>query len=743
MGVLATGSPSSQVTPMARTKSSSTSSKKPTTPPPTWDEQLISKLMPYRLEMVGLLLFILAVITILALLDFTESNWLTWWTGLLTQIFGWGALALSLIAAGAGIHMMLRKVQRPYHVRPTQVIGLELILLPALALTNQISGATMVDAYQGQAGGLVGWALSEPLLDFLGPVLTGLLYISLVVWGFSLLVGLKWHTVHQALWRSSRRAGNWAEQVAPPERADPPHRLLPLPDPSPPQTESRTLPEPMVLPLNRQRDRRLPPISLLESGSATNVDDGEVQGKKETIERTLADFGIPAEVTQIRRGPAVTQYGVAPGYIERTGPDGEISLHKIRIGQIASLRRDLALALAAPRLRIQAPIPGRGVVGIEVPNEHVNLVRLRDVIESAEFRKLKAPLAVGLGRNVSGETEAVDMTKLPHLLIAGTTGSGKSICINAFISCLVFNNTPEQLQIIMIDPKKVELIRFNGLPHLVGKVEVEADRAVGVLRWLTAEMDRRYETFAQVGVRNLNGYNQYVQQQNSQAQPLPYIAVFIDELADLMYVYPGDVERTLCRLAQMARATGIHLVVATQRPSTDVITGLIKANFPARLSFSVASGIDSRVILDSIGAEQLLGRGDMLFLAPDASGPMRVQGVFVTDSEVEQVVTFWKKMRPEHTAGDPPWETLIAKHALLDETDTLLESAIELAQTNDQLSASFLQRRLRLGYPRAARIMEHLFEMGLVEDPKTGGKTRKTYTDEDDDPLDRILSERD
>ena len=729
---------------MARSKSTSTPSKKPATPPPTWDEQLIGKLMPYRLEIVGLLVFILAVITILALLDFTNSNWLTWWTGLLTQIFGWGAMALSLIAAGTGIHIMLRKVERPYQVRPTQIIGLELILLPALALTNQISGATMIDAYQGQAGGLVGWALSEPLLDFLGPVLTGLLYISLLVWGFSLLIGLKWHTVHRVLWRISHRIGNWAAQVAPPEREDPPQPLPSPQYPAPqPQIQSAALPEPAEPASNRKRDRRLPPISLLESGTATSVDDGEVQGKKETIEHTLADFGIPAEVTQIRRGPAVTQYGVSPGYIERTGPDGEISLQKIRIGQIASLRRDLALALAAPRLRIQAPIPGRGVVGIEVPNEQVNLVRLRDVIESSEFRNLKAPLAVGLGRNVSGETEAVDMTKLPHLLIAGTTGSGKSICINAFISCLVFNNTPEQLQIIMIDPKKVELIRFNGLPHLVGKVEVEADRAVGVLRWLTAEMDRRYETFAQVGVRNLKSYNQHIRKQNSQAQPLPYIAVFIDELADLMYVYPGDVERTLCRLAQMARATGIHLVVATQRPSTDVITGLIKANFPARLSFSVASGIDSRVILDSIGAEQLLGRGDMLFLAPDASGPMRVQGVFVTDDEVEHVVTFWKKMRPEHTAGDPPWESLIAKHALLDETDTLLESAIELAQTNDHLSASFLQRRLRLGYPRAARIMEHLFEMGLVEDPKTGGKTRKTYTDEDDDPLNRILSERD
>ena len=730
---------------MARTKSSSTPSKKPSSPPPTWDERLISKLMPYRLELVGVLLFLLAVITFLALLGITKSDWLVWWTSLLYQAFGWGAYVLSLLLAATGIHMILRKVERPYHIRPAQVIGLELILLPALALSYQFSGATLVDAYQGKGGGLIGWALSEPLLEFLGPFLTGFLHFTLLAWGVALLVGLQWHAVHRVLWRISRRSGNWAAEVAPPKREErtPAETSVAIAAPAAvQQTAPLTNLTPIPVDVRKQRDRRLPPITLLERGTSGAVDDNEVNYKKETIERTLADFGIPAEVTQVRRGPAVTQYGVLPGYIERIGPDGEIKQHKVRIGQIASLRRDLALALAAPRIRIQAPIPGRGVVGIEVPNDEVNLVRLRDVIESEEFRGVKATLAVGLGRDVSGETVAVDLAKLPHLLIAGTTGSGKSVCINAFVSCLVFNNTPEQLQLIMIDPKKVELIRFNGLPHLIGNVEVDADRAVGVLRWLTAEMDRRYEVFAQAGARNLSGYNRRKREQDIDADPLPQIVVFIDELADLMYMYPGDVERTLCRLAQMARATGIHLVVATQRPSTDVITGLIKANFPSRLSFSVASGIDSRVILDSIGAEQLLGRGDMLFLAPDASGPMRIQGVFVTDMETEQLVTFWRKMRPEHVPGDPPWETLIAKYALLDETDTLLEAAIDLAKKNDHLSASYLQRQLRLGYPRAARLMEHLYEMGLVDDPKSGGQTRKTYTDENDNPLDRILSER-
>ncbi|MFL7839787.1 MAG: DNA translocase FtsK [Candidatus Promineifilaceae bacterium] len=727
---------------MARSKTTTSRSRKKTPPPVTWDEKIINKLMPYRVEMAGILIFLLAVVTILALFGVTNSSWLSWWTSLLDQTFGWGAVALCLMAAAAGIHISLRKVERPYEIRPAQVIGLELILLTALALSHQLSGGDLVDAYQGEGGGLVGWALSEPPIDFLGPVLTGILYLALFSWGIMLLLGLRWHDVRYALDGVSGKLGSWAARIAPSEV---PPTVSKVP---PPRVEPTVSPPVSVVEVSEpaaeriRRSRQLPSTDILERGIAIGVNEREVVQNKETIETALADFGIPAEVTQIRRGPAVTQYGVLPGYIERTGPDGEIRMHKVRIGQIASLRRDLALALAAPRLRIQAPVPGRGVVGVEVPNEKVYLVRLRDIVESEQFAKIKAPLTMALGRDVSGAPVAVDLGKLPHLLIAGTTGSGKSVCINSFVSCLVFNNPPERLRLIMIDPKKVEFMRFNGLPHLIGQVEVEADRAVGVLRWLTAEMDRRYELFAKVGARNLNGYNRRAAKQDDDGEPLPFIAVFIDELADLMHTYPGDVERTLCRLAQMARATGIHLVVATQRPSTDVITGLIKANFPARLSFAVASGMDSRVILDTVGAEHLLGKGDMLYLSPDASGPARIQGVFISDKELEQLVSYWQTMRPDFEPGDPPWETLVAKYALLNETDTLLEAAIELAQKNDSISASYLQRRLRLGYPRAARLMEHLYEMGLVEDPKTGGKTRKTLTDEDDDPLDRMLSER-
>jgi S-DNA-T family DNA segregation ATPase FtsK/SpoIIIE len=370
------------------------------------------------------------------------------------------------------------------------------------------------------------------------------------------------------------------------------------------------------------------------------------------------------------------------------------------------------------------------------------VVRLRSLLETSPFLQGKSPTLIALGADVSGGPVITDLTKLPHLLIAGTTGSGKSVCLNATIACLVCNNTPEQLRFVMIDPKKVELIRYSGLPHLLGKVEVEAERALGVLKWLTGEMDRRYQAFAQLGARNLVTYNRKIARYPN-VHPLPTIAVIIDELADLMGLYPAEVEPALCRLAQMARATGIHLIVATQRPSIDVITGLIKANFPARISFAVASGVDSRVVLDTVGAENLLGRGDMLFLSPDASSPMRVQGCFLDDAEIDSLVSHWRQAMPTETVPEGPWEHLIERQTFVDDRDEMLEQAIELAQKYDMVSTSMLQRRLRVGYPRAARLMETLHEMGLVEDPKQGGRTRRSFTQEGEDPIGQALSSSD
>jgi S-DNA-T family DNA segregation ATPase FtsK/SpoIIIE len=327
-----------------------------------------------------------------------------------------------------------------------------------------------------------------------------------------------------------------------------------------------------------------------------------------------------------------------------------------------------------------------------------------------------------------------DLATMPHLLIAGTTGSGKSVCIAAFTTCLAMNNTPEDLRIVMIDPKMVELVRFNGLPHLYGKVETDLDRILGVLRWVVTEMDRRYMVLEQSRSRNIDTFNRKARRRGSAA--MPRIVVMIDELADLMMSAPDATEHTLVRLAQMARATGIHLVVATQRPSTDVVTGLIKANFPARMSFAVASSVDSRVILDTPGAEHLLGRGDMLFLPPEAGSPIRVQGAWVTDQEVERVITWWQKSYVEGEEETPPWDDMLEQEAVLAERDQLVEKAIRLVARTQRASASMLQRQLRIGYPRAARLMDELEELGVVGPSQSGGRDREVLIDPDADAAD-------
>jgi S-DNA-T family DNA segregation ATPase FtsK/SpoIIIE len=455
--------------------------------------------------------------------------------------------------------------------------------------------------------------------------------------------------------------------------------------------------------------------------------DEEIREKSRIIEETLGQFGLPVEVAEVRVGPTVTQFGVSPGFVERGGKGRR---HKVRVNQISTLADDLALALAAPRLRVEAPVPGRSIVGIEVPNNKVQLVGVREVMDTEEYRKLKSPLAFALGRDVAGEPVVGDLAKMPHLLIAGTTGSGKSVCIKAIITCLVYNNTPHDLRLVMIDPKMVELVRFNGLPHLFGRVEVDLERVVKVLRWVALEMDERYKRFAAASARHLDDYNRMMEEQGEPT--VPRMVVLVDELADLMMLAPEEVERTICRIAQMARATGIHLVMATQRPSVDVVTGLIKANFPARISFATVSQTDSRVILDMPGAETLMGNGDMLYLAADAGYPVRVQGSFVSEEEVEQVVSFWHdQVGPMET--DAPWERMmkpgegaVSVEGGPDDVDQdLLQQAIELVQSTGSASASLLQRRLRIGHPRAARLMRVMEEMGVVGPPEAAGRTRR------------------
>jgi S-DNA-T family DNA segregation ATPase FtsK/SpoIIIE len=440
-------------------------------------------------------------------------------------------------------------------------------------------------------------------------------------------------------------------------------------------------------------------------------------------------------VVQINAGPTVTQFGVEPGWdrkikeIKGRDRDGnveirreEVSRTRVKVDRITSLANDLALALAAPSIRIEAPVPGKSVIGIEVPNATSTMVSLRGVIESNTFQKIEAKsnLALALGQGAGGEAVVGDLSKMPHLLIAGATGSGKTVCLNSTICCLLLHNTPNNVRFIMIDPKRVELTPFNSTPHLATPVIVDTDKALGTLRWLNHEMDRRYQKLATAGARNIDSYNK----NKSGNEAMPYLVLVIDELADLMMAGFDEVEHILCRLAQLARATGIHLVVATQRPSVDVVTGLIKANFPTRISFAVTSQVDSRTILDSGGAEKLLGRGDMLYMPTEAAKPKRLQGCYVSDAETERLVYFWGNQRREEVTPLKVRDLIPPITASKREgyaRDPLLEAARQLANEHERISTSFLQRRLHIGYPRAARIMEQLEEEEVQEEPEEEG----------------------
>ena len=472
---------------------------------------------------------------------------------------------------------------------------------------------------------------------------------------------------------------------------------------------------------------QLPPISILDKPIESELSQTDIEKRAQVIEEALLSYGVEAKVIQINSGPTVTQFGIEPGWdrkykeIKERDKDGnikirheEVSKTRVKVDRINSLSNDLALALAAPSIRIESPVPGKPMVGIEVPNTTFGTVNLRGVIESAAFQKIgtKSKLALALGKGAGGETVAADLAKMPHLLIAGATGSGKTVCLNATICCLLEHNTPDDVQFIMIDPKRVELVTFNSLPHLIAPVVVDTNKAVMALRWLSQEMDNRYREFAQAGARNIESYNK----DRRPEEAMPYMVLVVDELADLMMTSFDEVEHLLCRLAQLARATGIHLIVATQRPSVDVVTGLIKANFPTRISFALTSQVDSRTILDSTGAEKLLGRGDMLYMPTDASKPKRLQGIFVSDAEIERLVYFWGNQRRPEIAPvsfeDMVESTLATKGA----EDSLMDAARQLTQEYKDVSTSFLQRRLRIGYPRAARIMEQLKEEGYEKE---------------------------
>jgi len=447
----------------------------------------------------------------------------------------------------------------------------------------------------------------------------------------------------------------------------------------------------------------LPPLDILQFLARVKSQrlNKDITDNVKILEETLDNFGVKARVTQVSRGPSITRYEIQP-------PPG------IKVSRIVNLADDIALSLAAPQVRIEAPIPGKAAVGIEVPNEEIATVSLREVLETPLFRDSASKLTIALGKDIAGNPIVADLAKMPHLLIAGATGSGKSVCMNAIITSILFKAKPDEVKLLMIDPKVVELSNFNGIPHLISPVVTDTKKAATSLRWVVHEMENRYELFAALGVKDITRYNQVGRPENTGENfpLLPYIVVLIDELADLMMVAPADVEDAICRLAQMARAAGIHLVVATQRPSVDVITGVIKANIPSRIAFAVSSQTDSRTILDMGGAERLLGRGDMLFYPTGMAKPLRVQGVFVSDQDVEKLVNYLKAQKnPQYIT---PWQNSEQNALDVSEDDELLPEAARIFIESGQASISLLQRRFRIGYTRAARIIDQLEQKGIV-----------------------------
>jgi DNA segregation ATPase FtsK/SpoIIIE, S-DNA-T family len=719
-----------------------------------------------RSWVVGLLLLAMSLLTFLSFLSVNRGILTESWLAILRLVFGWGIYVVPLALAVFGVWVITLGTGQPLTLPATRVIGALVLFLVALTMSHLFLAQPQMEAEAGHGGGFVGYWLSSGLISALGRAGSVVVLLALAVIGLTLLGQVSWTQAVASIAEWGRQAvawirGHWFSGSRPRTLRLPDDRSILIP-------EGRTMASPAMdggsgtlanaapavpSPLSREGDVAIH-VSPADSGkivpwvlprvedilaqiTETQMSLSDIREKARTIEDTLKSLGVPATVVEVNPGPVVTQFGLEPGYIERRERDGVVRRSKVKVSRIAALANDLALALAASPIRIEAPVPGKGIVGLEIPNSESAVVGLRGVMESEQFRAIPSKLALALGRDVSGMSVVDDLGKLPHILIAGATGSGKSVCINAFVASLLFRNTPDDLRLLMIDPKRVELSNYNGIPHLLAPVVVEVERVVGVLTWVTREMDRRYRVFAKVGARNLQAYNDLAALRGEDKMPL--IVVFIDELADLMMVAPDEVERAICRIAQMARATGIHLVVATQRPSVDVVTGLIKANFPARLSFAVSSQVDSRVILDTPGAEKLLGRGDALYMAPDSPKLMRIQGCWVSDSELGRLVAFWKEQVPARDDARAPTAPTIglegpAKGAFVQQPlpgmpmtatedeeagDPLLKDAIALVGTEGRASVSFLQRRLRIGYTRAARLVDLLEAKGIIG-PATG-----------------------
>ena len=740
-------------------------------------------------ELIGVALILLAVVTLLSIIPTRRGAVTESWMAFLWVGLGLGMYLAPFILGALGIAFLLEALGRDLGVDAGKLAALVVFCLLFLTLLGLMSPSEAVQLanwgfIEIGAGGYAGTVLSSLLVSAVGLIGAYVVILLLSFVCLSILLELSPAEIGAGLANAWKVLPDWYRIRFRLASADGSARAdellpagidaLPLPPEIPvePRANGHTGGSPVAKPalpvrpqiaatdpqseftlqpriIGGQNDEpswELPPLEeIFEIGVEHEISQAEIRTRVKIIEDTLASFGVPARVVEVNQGPAVTQFGIEPGFLEQKQSSGHTKRSKVKVSKISALANDLALALAASPVRIEAPVPGRSMVGVEVPNMETSMVTLRSVMETEPFQKLssKTSLAVALGQDVSGQPAVADLEAMPHLLIAGATGSGKSVCVNAIIACLLCQNTPRELRFIMVDPKMVELNGYNGIPHLSERVVVELERVVEVLKSTTQEMDRRYQMFSKMGARNLQAYNSVA---TSRGEPtLPKIVVVIDELADLMMVAPEQVERYICRIAQMARATGIHLVIATQRPSVDVITGLIKANFPARISFAVSSQVDSRVILDVVGAERLLGHGDMLFMRPDSSKLARLQGCFVSDAEINRLVRYWKRFRS--IAKDVPIDDFsrsMVQRPLLDDLivaeqqspddDPLLDEAIAVVREQSRASASLLQRRLRVGYSRAARLIDLLEERHIVGPDQGGGRSREVIEPDDIPP---------
>ena len=717
---------------------------KPHLPPPPalsfWDQLSPER----RLDVIGIILAFTGIVIILGLVSANRSALVGGAIFFISQIFGWGVYLLPLGLLVFGLWLVFRKIERIPPLSAERVAGSIILFFWLLTLLHIIATLGNVDIAEsvtlmGSGGGALGERFQRALWFLFGNGGTFVAMLAGLIIGIAVLLDkpvreLFFWLIPMMAWMRKWLNKPIAQKNMPEPVSGSIEDFTPIDSSAMPLATpvgnsiqpTRTASGPAVI------HWTLPQVGdILDSGNAPSINEEFIQQRARLIEETLASFGAPAQVVAISRGPSITQFGVEPLFLETRGGVRT----KVRVSKIASLSDDLALALAAPRIRIQAPVPGHSYVGIEVPNEEMAMVALRDILESDTYKRYTKPLSFGLGRDVAGIPVIASVEGMPHMLIAGTTGSGKSVCVNSILTCLLLYNTPDDLRIVLVDPKRVELTGYNGIPHLLGEVVVEMDRVIGALQWMTREMDKRYHMFAQIGSRNIVDYNAKMKVKGQ--KKLPYLVVIIDELADLMMIAPDETEKTITRLAQLARATGIHLILATQRPSVDVVTGLIKANFPARIAFAVASNTDSRVILDQPGAERLLGRGDMLYQAPDAPAAARLQGVFVSDLEIQRLVEYWRAQAGGTTshasadtpAGSVPTNIPLKQTQLWDEGkkvegDPLFDDAVEIVRKEGRASVSMLQRRLRIGYTRASRLVDTMEDKKIVGPPEGATQMR-------------------